>query len=91
MSKNNHRYESIFFQRVVGWFSISFLFPYIKTKFSLGKNTLSFSKTGTAAVADVVAVAAVDGVVAVDVVAVQAVDSESGYVVAESSADSSRV
>ena len=85
MSKNNHRYESIFFQRVVGWFLISFLFPYIKTKFSLGKNTLSFSKTGTAAVADVVAVAAVDDV------AVQAVDSDSGYVVAESSADSSRV
>ena len=85
MSKNNHRYESIFFQRVVGWFSSSFLFPYIKTKFSLGKNTLSFHSTGTAAVAAVVAVAAVD------VVAVQAVDSESGYVVAESSADSSRV
>ena len=71
-----------FFQRVVGWFSISFLFPYIKTKFSLGKNTLSFSKTGTAAIADVVAVAAVVDVVAVAAVdgdvAVQAVDSESG-------------
>ena len=65
---------------------ISFLFPYIKTKFSLGKNTLSFHSTGTAAVADVVAVAAVAGDVAV-----QAVDSDSGYVVAESSADSSRV
>ena len=54
--------NQFFFQRVVGWFSSSFLFPYIKTKFSLGKNTLSFSKTGAAAAADVVAVAAVAGV-----------------------------
>ena len=78
--------NQFFFQRVVGWFSSSFLFPYIKTKFSLGKNTLSFHSTVTAAIVDVVAVAAVAGDVAV-----QAVDSESGYVVAESSADSSRV